>query len=1196
MAEGIVEGTPVSDEALEEEREREREEEKRQEEEERRKKEEEEERRRKEEEETRRREEEERQKKLEEELKQKLEEEKKRAEEETKAREEAERTQEELQKQQFEEMKKVLPEEDTKKLEDPFERVADVLDKEKQVEEAVKKAEEVRKKDPFERVKAELEEEEKPLVDKKVNKAIKQAQEDHEEYLEKQKKDPEEVEKDRKKAEQEAKDAGIPEEVAKQVEPMDASGVGAALMEGISESATGVVAKSIFGVMKDVPKKERSGFEYAAKVAGEIAGDIPAFALGSYIGGIGGAAIGSLIGSAIPGAGTAAGAGIGGVVGAGVGAMALPVLVKESYREYEDYVQNGGEASFGNFLKAAGRVAQQTGRAGAVGGIFGMLAPQVSKLIPMMNKMPGMNKILATRPGRFVASVGAETVALTGAETIVDRELPSADKVLENAAIITGMKIGHSIAGKAKEYVKRPLVETTEAKAARKKVFKERMDVAKKILPEGITDFIEKTVKSKEKTARYEEVLKDYLGAKNEKLVESTFKWREEQAKAEQKGKFTPEQLKDMTEYVAGIDELPRDIPENAKKFVKEVVKPHLDESLKTYNAYPETENVATYEDAFKKLGLSSKGKNVIDLMKQFDQANIKMMAKKELVNMFDKFQKTTGEDIIVNDKNMSEYKKAKKAGYIPFEDRFLRTYEKNGRYKVSTRPALVEPEFAKVFPGVFSKEAYKPASKFWKFTDQLRHEMNFARVIGSLFHGVAETESILGQRGLRGLRLKNMAQQGRELRSNKQFMMDAARHGLQVTKRIEHQSLKKGGTYIDRALDYIGQKEPTKAVKAMKRASTYLFDEFIPNAKAVSYNETVQREMAKFKKAKGRSPSPQETKAMKRIVAEHMNNIYGGQNWEQSKYFRDPKIRKQLRRIFAFSDWTVSALKQATSVLKPGLHGKIARRYLAKYILATGTTAAILRAVMGGLEQTDEKNQSIKGIRWNRDKALKSLENVSDLKGLFSFVLPDLPIRYGPKEDQILNMGRDEKGNRWEGHFGKQLLEVFGWAKAPVSVFFSKANPVFTTAFKQAFGVAPSRYGPFIERRGWYRGRQKPWKGKKGIEELKERVSAIAEEFIPFGLRGGAKKWLATFGGAFPVAKQYSPFKAEDDIENALLTKNPKVRDEKLAAIKALLKNNNYDGKVINRRISSVRNQLVREGKIERSPRKKRQSSKRLR
>ena len=62
---------------------------------------------------------------------------------------------------------------------------------------------------------------------------------------------------------------------------------------------------------------------------------------------------------------------------------------------------------------------------------------------------------------------------------------------------------------------------------------------------------------------------------------------------------------------------------------------------------------------------------------------------------------------------------------------------------------------------------------------------------------------------------------------------------------------------------------------------------------------------------------------------------------------------------------------------------------------------------------------------------------DVKGLKDLFSFTLPDLPIRYGPDKDQVINFGRDEEGVKMKGHFGKQLLEIFNWAKSPVSTYF---------------------------------------------------------------------------------------------------------------------------------------------------------------
>lgn len=981
------------------------------------------------------------------------------------------------------------------------------------------------------------------------------------------------------------------------------------------------VSGLLAGYKPEAPPNDENWLEYLAALAGEVLSDTPAFMAGGELGVFAGASLGSIV----PGLGTTLGA----LGGGGAGAMALPSLIKHSFQEYRDFVDSGGDLTFGGFLERAGRISKETGKAATVG----LVTAGMSKFLPFLKKIPKFAKFLNTKPGRIATATALEYTGLTGTQAALEGELPSAKQLVGNAFVLGGLKAARGISGKAKGLAKKAVVEVKIKAPEVKSAF---IKTVKDILP---VDW-EKRAVSKAKTARYEELLKDYLGSKNAKIIESKFKWQEKQAQYEKSGgKFTPKQLEDMLYYSQktgnpehGFEDSFTDVserlPKHAKEFITEVLRPHLKKSLQEWNDNPVTKNInpregleeyylpgmyeaaskakikavehkiktkfkiknpfsdpksfMTYNEAALEAGLKPRYKNPIELMKQYDQVNIKLTHNAELLDMIKKFQTHNNENIIVTSDRPREYAKAAKEGYVEFEDPFLRSFkDKDGQYQITHRPALVEPEFAKSFSGVFSKEAFRPDSTFWKVTDKIKNQMNFMRVAASPFHYIAEMESILGQRGLKGFNLTSMATEGRSLRNNKAFMMDAARHGLKITNRLGVESLRKGNSYLERGLDYLAENRGSKAAASIKKGMTYLFDEFIPNAKAVSYKEAIENQLSKFKKQKGRSPDVRETKSIKRTIAEHMNNIYGGQNWEQSKYFRDPIARKKLRRVFAFVDWTVSALKQAAAVTKPGLEGKMARRYMAKYLLYTGGISSLLRTVMGGLEQTDEENKSAKGIRFNPQKAVNSLVDVKSLKDLFSFTLPDLPIRYGKGKDEVLNMGRDDKGVRFKGHFGKQLLEIFNWVNQPITAFFAKANPVFTTALKQAFGVTPSAYGPFVVERAWFRGRPVPWKGKRGAAQLVERAKSIIGEFVPFGMRGGAKKWVASFGGAFPISKEYTTFKSEDDIENALLTKDKQTREEKLGAIKALLKINNFSSKIIDSTIKKVRNQLIKDGQL---------------
>ena len=1001
---------------------------------------------------------------------------------------------------------------------------------------------------------------------------------------------------------------------------------GSAISRGFKRGGRAGVSGLLAGYKPEAPPEDEGWGEFLASITGGLVSDAPAF----WAGGEAGALAGGAIGSAIPGAGTVAGAGLGGVIGA----FTLPAFIKSSFGEYRDFAQKGGDLTFGEFLERSGRVAKETGKAG----IIGAAMAGSGRFLPVMKKIPALNKILSTKLGAGVAETAIEAGTLTGARSALERELPTLKGVVGDVFTVgamRGVRKGREAFGK---YARRPVVELgpkTESKFIK---------AARKLLPEGIAK--RWSPESRAKRAKWEEVLKEFVGSKNAATVRSAFEWQEKQAKYEKSGgEFTTKQREEMMYYAQktgnpniGMEDSFTDVsqrlPKHAREFVDKAVRPHLKESLAAWNAHPATKDITpregleeyylpgvyekaskakmraveqkirtkfkiknpfsnpktfmTYNEAAIEAGLKPRFKNIIDLMRHFDEVNIKTMHNAELINMVRQFQLQTGDQVIVTENNPREYAKAQEKGFVQFEDPLLRTYRnKDGKLERTDAPALVQPEFADSFKGVFTREAFRPDSNFWKGTDWLKRQINAMRVMASPFHYIAIGESILGARGLKGFRLMNMASEGRKLRTSKDFMVDAARHGLIVKKRLGIPELRKGNMLLERGLDLILESNTPSIIKKgiakFKRGMTYMFDEFIPNAKAVTYEETATSELAKFKKEYKRAPTKKETAAIKRTVAEIVNNLYGGQNWETgSKLLRDPRMRKRVSRTFAFPDWSISAAKQATAAMKPGLAGRLGRRYTAKYMIYGGAVASFLRSFFGGLEQTDEKNKSIKGIRFNPEKSVEALKDVKNYKDFVSFTLPDTPIRWGPKENQVFNPGRDENGVKRKAHFDKQLFEVTeGWLQHPLATFYSKANPLLTTAYEQALGQRPTRGGVWKIDKAWFRGREVPWGGKRGLGQAWPRAKHLLMQITPFALRGGAEQWISSGFGSVPIAKQYTPYKAEDDIEKALLLKDKKKRDEQLEGIRVVLRSNNFPDKQIKSKVSSVRNQLIKDGEL---------------
>lgn len=1059
---------------------------------------------------------------------------------------------------------------------------------------------------------------------------------------------------------------GVPKEIADRVGFLESTDLGAALKEGFLRSASGASVKTIFGVADMLPKKDKNWLEQVASIASEIGGDMPFFAAGASIGkGVGstlGGGVGAMAGSVVPGAGTISGAisggKLGGVIGAAAGALALPELMKQTYGEYQKYVAQGGKATLGNFIKSAAnaKVWEETGKAAGLGGLFGTLAPQFAKLVPFLEKMPYMKKILNIKPGKYIARRAADVGALTSSRMIVERELPSVEQVATDFALVTGLDLSRRALGKFKDFASRPLVKPKDAP----KILSEKQKAYEKLWRTKLKDYIPdwatkvgegigilpESPRKILKKAVWEQRYQDYVSSKQKSASRIKTEWYNKRNRYEKiHGKeFTPKEMDDLMYYMertgnpnVNPDETFKDVserlPRAAKRLADKEIRPFFKRILEAWNAHPETKDISprkaieefylphlyenatperiaklrqkiktryrnthpharmrdvlTYRDAALSVGLKPRFKNPIELAEHYGRMTSNLIHQAEYKRAINNLQEKSGDQIVIlKEKGQKAYEEAKRNGYIHFEDPILRQYKKNGKWKTSVDDALVQPEAVDALKGVFMRNAARRdwGSSFLKDVDNLKHNINFARTFWSFFHNVPIAESAVGARGFKALSPYHGIE-GRKLRANARFINKARERGLQVSgpKELEY-ARKNSNIMFRRFFDALSQNDQTGILKNVRKATEWGFKEFIPNQKILAYEDMVKTQREKFEKHYGRKIKPDEAKALESKIAEMTNNIFGGQNWERSKYFRDKNSLKWLRRTFAFGDWTTSAVKQVISAFKPGVEGQIGRKYIAMFMLRNGLFAGFARALLGGLVQTDQKNYSVSGLRFDPEKAIDSFKDVRLGKGAktaildwFSWTYPDVKVDlgFGP-----VDLGRDKDGTKMVGHLGKQILENVRWIKDPIGNMMSKANPIISQLLKQTIGGVPRGGDVWEEKAGFYRGKYMPWKGKSILssEGLKLRATSIAEEFVPFSFRAGAKKYILSMLGSIPIGKRYTPYRAQDDFAKAIQDPNMKSRKSKEEAVRAMLRENNYSEKDIKSAYSKVHSQFIRD------------------
>lgn len=1043
----------------------------------------------------------------------------------------------------------------------------------------------------------------------------------------------------------------------------------------------GGVSGLITGHKAEPLPEDASWLEQLGSMAGKFVSDYPAMMAGAEAGALGGGALGSIV----PGIGT----GVGGLVGAGAGAMALPAAIDKSFEEYHDYAAKGGEGSFGDFLERAGRVAKETGQQAAIGGVTGI----VSKALPFLKKIPGFDKLLGTNVGRKLATTGMEYGALTLGQAAVEGRSPTTQEAVNNALLLAGLKstgaAGELIKGKfpnisSKIIKNHPLV----------KPYKQMY----KMLPESGKKFLNKMTDFRQSTDEkmYFSMLKDHVGEKNAKIIESQFKWRNALDKAQSQEEFTPKQLEEMIYYrqktgnpkVKGdtyIDVASR-LPEAAKKFVDEVVGPHIEESLKQWNDNPLTSKInprealdgiylpglyeyepgkfehaynevskkfktknpfsnpkkfLTYMEAFEKAGLKPRYKNIVDIMRAFDNTNIKVLSNLEFLNQIKGVEKAwaaAGGNFIevkgVNDKIGSimvgpkklivnstkdgrrNYDLAKKLGYVPFYDPFLRRYIAGTKtvipdsikalegspayddfikahedelnkpiWATTAAPALVHPDLAPAIQGVFRRDPYKTPNIAAKAYDDLSNELRFIKVALSPFHYASLFMHTGGALGAKKA-LQSVAPwytpfkaEADALLNNKAVMMDAARSGLEVYKGIEQ--IGERPSKIDKIIEQLADRIPTDhnkpefikyAADKLGAVMDHLFKIHHPRLKITTWKEGVDRLIAK----EGQDITPRKEKAIKHDMADYVNNIYGGQVFETMRFLNNPNNLNNLRRVIQFPDWTLSAIRAADVGLPGGntsFAQKEARRFWLKYGLFLGATHGLMKWFNSGLTQTDP-DESISGIRFDITKAFEGLNpNTQDPKNWYKIPLPNVPVKIA---DTTYNAGKDENGRRRYMQVMKSALELGHWVTNPFVEFFRKSNPLIQAAWKQIMENTPTEDGTFpvqAEKSTGY----KPWGGTKAgtLGRFQARAKELASEFQPFSVgtlsREGLPAFIASGGGAASVSKGLSLTASEPYIEKAISSNNVSA----LNNIKNVLKDNGYNDTQIKRVITKARHAL---------------------
>lgn len=208
------------------------------------------------------------------------------------------------------------------------------------------------------------------------------------------------------------------------VKPNQSQSIGQSFKSGLQSSASGELAKSVFGGKSEEEVAQDPGFwAQLVHTGGELTGDTPYFLAGASLGG----ALGSVFGP------------LGAVVGGSAGAMAMPAFIKESLKEYRKYVEKGNDLTFGEFLNSADKVASKTLNQG----LFGVILGSVNKAMPLLKNIPGIGNLFNSKIAQKGATVAAEAATVATVPAVSEGRLPTTNDFAHALALVAGLNILH---------------------------------------------------------------------------------------------------------------------------------------------------------------------------------------------------------------------------------------------------------------------------------------------------------------------------------------------------------------------------------------------------------------------------------------------------------------------------------------------------------------------------------------------------------------------------------------------------------------------------------------------------------------------------------------------------------------------------------------------------------------------------------
>lgn len=562
------------------------------------------------------------------------------------------------------------------------------------------------------------------------------------------------------------------------------------------------------------------------------------------------------------------------------------------------------------------------------------------------------------------------------------------------------------------------------------------------------------------------------------------------------------------------------DVPKNKEKAVVRwfvTRNPHLKERL-----------VPTLKEGIEKFGLKPKYEDISDILRVYDQYKIKAIANVKFAKALVDIKDISGIKMIQRvDKAPSDWPTLDH----PALRKALGRYVGEGEEKtlmLNKIPVKVHPEIYESVKAVFDNPLSNEALRG---IQQINAAAKYANLSLSLFHHTALTETGIATPGMipdtikawNPIKIIKAFKTGtyKTVFNDIELSKDAAAHGLELGMisdveggnvlikslyEAERNLRNIRGNLLKRGVAKIGILA-TKIRKPLEFNNKFLWDYLHSSFKLSAYEKLTADMIKKHPELP--------IGAVKKEMAQFVNDTYGGQVWELLA--KSPKWKQFAHFVMLSPDWTLSTLRQAMSPFGVGAVDPLTRGLRAELGQDFWRRAIVY---FGG---------AVNNLNYTLTKAYTG-------KGRFMW-------ENAPGKKTHLFIGYNPDGTEAYLRWGKQFRELAEFINNPVEVASRKMSPLGRQLKAQLF-PHPVWQKEFADKPFW------------NTEALIGRAKEIGKGFAPYSITQQAQRGFNPLAFAMPISKGMTPYRARDLFKSAIKRKDIKALKE----IYSSALNNNLD------------------------------------